>query len=189
MDEPPLSSDSAVAREARTKRLADRLAGIAAGTRLQCRTGPALFVGRDGTTIDLRLITTSSTTLDDVIERLCDVIRIHRRIVEHEAKGAIHSFPAEGRDLALFDDASFDGLKITRMVVHEVGPKPESLKLFNGVIAPVPLQKFFLARIARANKGSAYAFKPASTLLASLKGMQTVNAGQKVTHPRAESPD
>lgn len=70
--------------------------------------------------------------------------------------------------MALFNPDELAALRISRMVVHEVGPKDTDLRLFNGVISPVPHQELFLARLSDANRGSAYRFKDGSRLLGEL---------------------
>ena len=53
-------------------------------------------------------------------------------------------------------------LRIERMILHEVGPKAEDFRLYNGLLPPGDSEEFFLARIAAANQGSAYRFTAAS---------------------------
>lgn len=67
--------------------------------------------------------------------------------------------------MALLSADEITNLAIGRMVLHEVGPKPEHLRLFNGVIDPGDHREFFRARIADANKGSAHRFLAAGSAL------------------------
>jgi hypothetical protein len=71
--------------------------------------------------------------------------------------------------LALFDDAEMRDARISRMVLHEIGPNEADFKLLNGTVDPGELQEFFLERLSDANKGSSYTFKADSTLLPLLR--------------------
>jgi hypothetical protein len=78
--------------------------------------------------------------------------------------------------VALFDDAEMRASRVSRMVLHEVGPNDRDFKLFNGTLEPGEMQDFFLDRLVTANKGSAYVFGPDSALLASLRGIKADTA-------------
>jgi hypothetical protein len=71
--------------------------------------------------------------------------------------------------MALFNEADFAGARITRMALHEVGPRAEHFRLHEGLVAPGDSEPFFVDRVQAANNGSAYTFEAASDVLGSLR--------------------
>jgi hypothetical protein len=75
--------------------------------------------------------------------------------------------------LALLPENELRALRIVHMVLHEVGPKDEDFKLFEGEVEAGDLTGFFIDRLVEANKGSAYEFEAESKVLAALRAVDS----------------
>jgi hypothetical protein len=74
--------------------------------------------------------------------------------------------------LALFNVEEMSSTRITRIVLHEIGPSSTDFRLLNGTLPPGELEGFFLDRLKTANNGSSYAFKADSGLRSQLLEVQ-----------------
>ncbi len=77
--------------------------------------------------------------------------------------------------LPLTDD-ELSRLHIATLVLHQVGPTPADLRIFAGRRSPGRLETFFLGRLADANKGSRYEFRPESRVLVALRAIRDNDA-------------